>query len=108
MKILEMMADSKTKLSEARTKYEKYKLQSVSVPCPWSRKGTVLRKLITNSKNKKREMIDGIRIIENGGWVLVTPDRDKASFNITSEASTTEKATTLLNRYKKAVEEFQS
>jgi mannose-1-phosphate guanylyltransferase/phosphomannomutase len=108
VKILEILAESKTKLSQARRKFEKYKLQTITVPCPWARKGTVLRKLITDSKEKKRELIDGIRIFENNGWVLVTPDRDKAAFNIVAEAPTADKTSRLINRYKKAVEEFQS
>jgi len=108
VKILEMLAETKIKLSEARRKYEGFKLQTLSVPCPWARKGTVMRKLISESKDKKRELIDGVRIFEDSGWVLVTPDRDKASFNIIAESVSQEKASRLIDHYKKAVEEYQS
>jgi mannose-1-phosphate guanylyltransferase/phosphomannomutase len=108
VKILEMLTESKIKLSEERHKFEEYNLQSLAVPCPWSRKGTVLRKLISDSKDKKRELIDGVRIFEDSGWVLVTPDRDKASFNIVAESVSREKTVRLIELYKKAVEEYQS
>lgn len=108
VKILEMLAESKTKISDIRHKFEEFNFQTLSVPCPWSRKGTVMRKLITESKDKKRELIDGVRIFEDGGWVLVSPDRDKASFNIVAESVSREKASRLIEYYKKAVEDFQS
>jgi len=108
VKILEMLTESKTTLAQARSNFKEYKIQSVSVPCPWSRKGTVMRKLISGSEDKKRELIDGVRIFDDSGWVLVTPDRDKASFNIIAESASDEKTLILINRYKKAVEEYQS
>ncbi len=108
VKILEMSAETNTKLSAARRKYEGYTLQTLAVPCPWARKGTVMRKLISESKDKKRELIDGVRIFEDSGWVLVTPDRDKASFNIVAESVSQEKVLRLIDQYKKAVEQYQS
>ncbi len=108
VKILEMMAETKIKLSEARRRFEGYQLQTLSVPCPWARKGMVMRKLIADSKDKKRELIDGVRIFEDSGWVLVAPDRNKASFNIIAESASQEKALKLIDHYKKAVEEYQS
>ena len=108
VKILEMLTECNIKLSEERHKFEEYNLQSLSVPCPWTRKGTVMRKLISDSKDKKRELIDGVRIFEDSGWVLVAPDRDKASFNIVAESVSREKTVRLIELYKKAVEEYQS
>ena len=48
--------------------------QETSVPCPWSRKGTVMRKLIVGSDSSQRQLIDGVRIMEDDGWVLLTPE----------------------------------
>lgn len=108
VKIMEMLAETKVRLGEIRHNYETYKFQTTSVPCPWTRRGTVLRKLISDTKDKERELIDGVRIFENSGWVLISPDRNKASFNITAEAASEEKAGRLIELYKKAVEEYQS
>jgi mannose-1-phosphate guanylyltransferase/phosphomannomutase len=108
VKILEMLAQTKVHLSEYRHNFEIFRLQTVSVPCPWTRKGTVLRKLISDTKDKPRELIDGVRIFENNGWVLITPDRDKASFNIVAEAASEEKVRGLIELYRKAVQEYQT
>ena len=45
-----------------------------------------MRQLITDTENKKRQLIDGVRVFEDGGWVLVAPDRMTASFGIFAEA----------------------
>lgn len=107
VKILELMARTRKTLGELREKYDRYNRQATSVPCPWSRKGTVMRRLITGSEDKRRELIDGVRIFENGGWVLVYPDRWKASFNIIAETESAEETRSLLDRYASLVEEWQ-
>ena len=45
-----------------------------------------MRKLIVGSDDKQRQLIDGVRIFEDDGWVLVTPDRTTAAFNIQAES----------------------
>jgi len=108
VKILEMIARTKTSFGQLRKKYEHYNLQEIMVPCPWSKKGTVMRQLIINSKDKTREMVDGVRIFEDAGWVLVTPDRFTASFKIVAETISSKETSKLLKRYKKIVEKYQT
>ena len=108
VKILEMMAQTKSRFGKLRTKYEHFSRQQVSVPCPWSKKGTVMRKLITDSAKKERQLIDGVRIFEDSGWVLVAPDQLTASFNIAAESTSKEETASLINQYKSVVEEYQA
>jgi len=106
-KILEMMARTNARLAELRPKYERYVRERASVPCPWSKKSRVMRRLITDSSDKKRELVDGIRIFEENGWVLVAPDRFKASFNILAESTSRDQTIGLVNRYRNLVEKCQ-
>ncbi len=108
VKILDMMARTKTRLGSLRKKFEGFVRREASVPCPWSKKGTVMRKLIIGSDNKQRQLIDGVRIFEDDGWVLVTPDRLTAAFNIQAESRSREGATSLVERYSIMVEESQN
>ncbi len=107
VRIMEMMARTKIRLSDLRRKYQHYVRQTVSVPCPWSKKGTVMRRLITDSNNKQRQLIDGVRIFEDNGWVLVAPDRTRASFNIMAESTTDNNVSRLISHYRNVVEESQ-
>jgi mannose-1-phosphate guanylyltransferase/phosphomannomutase len=108
VKILELLAKAKTRFGLLRTSHERYVRQNLSVPCPWAKKGTVMRRLITGSDDKKRELIDGVRIFENGGWVLVAPDRLHASFNISAESHSREATEKLIDKYRDFVLESQN
>jgi len=108
VRILEMMALQGVRLGELRGHYEKYIWIEARVPCPWSKKGQVMRKLIDATANKKRLLIEGIRIMENGGWVLITPDDQTAAFVILAESESKDAAEKIVNQYRKLVEEAQA
>ena len=107
VKLLEMLARTRNTVSRMRKQYEHYVRHHASVPCPWSRKGTVMRRLITESVDKRRQLIDGVRIFESGGWVLVTPDRSNAAFEILAESTSREITEGLIDRYRTLVETSQ-
>ncbi len=107
VRIFEMLARDGRDVADFRKKYEHYIRQTTSVPCPWARKGTVMRHLITESANRERQMVDGVRIKEDGGWVYVVPDRLRASFNILAESHSKEDTQTLIDRYEGLVLQWQ-
>jgi mannose-1-phosphate guanylyltransferase/phosphomannomutase len=102
-----MMATTRSHLGELRRKYQHYVRSETSVPCPWGKKGLVMRRLITESVDKDRQLIDGVRIFEKNGWVLVAPDRFQASFNIVAETNSSEETAGLISRYQTIVEDCQ-
>ena len=67
-----------------------------------------MRNLITNTEDKDRQLIDGVRVFENGGWVLVAPDRLHASFGIVAEAESEEAVDKIIDRYSRLVEDSQN
>lgn len=106
--IIEMMAKEKIRLGEIRGEFEKYIRREIKVPCPWSKKGQVMRKLITDTDSKNRQLIDGVRIFEPEGWVLVTPDTLTAAFSIQAESESRDSTEELINRYRTLVEKAQN
>ncbi len=107
VKILEMLAETRMRFSALRKKYDNYQRLSLSVPCAWAKKGTVMRELIKNSEKQNRELIDGVKVYLDNGSVLVTPDRLTASFNILAESQDKKSAQELLSRYENLVKSFQ-
>ena len=78
-KVMELLAAEHQRASELVDQLPDWHMASLAVPCPWDRKGLVMRALHDESRNGKGvQMIDGIRIAENGGWVLVLPDASEA------------------------------
>lgn len=108
VKILEMLAKTKTTFGELRAQFDHLYRKTISIPCPWSKKGTVMRQLIINSNEKQRQLIDGVRIFEDGGWVLVTPDRLTASFNISAEAISDDRLNAIVDTYANIVKVYQN
>jgi mannose-1-phosphate guanylyltransferase / phosphomannomutase len=107
VKLLEMLAQTRSRFGTRRRRFDHFIRESASVPCPWSKKGMVMRKLITGTEHKERQLIDGVRVFENGGWVLITPDRLTAAFNILAESRSEQETTKLIQHYRRVVEEAQ-
>ncbi len=107
VRLLEMLAKTGDRVGQLRNTYEHLARQTISVPCPWSRKGTVMRRLITESEDKQRQLIDGVRIVEDNGWVLIAPDRINAAFSIMAESANRQVTADLIEQYRGIVEACQ-
>ncbi len=107
IKILELMAKSKKKIGQVKNEMKKYSLLSQAVPCPWDKKGKVMRNLMEFSQDKERQLIDGVRVIMDNAWVLIAPDRRTASFYIYAEAKTKSQAEKLLRESVRKVKKWQ-
>ena len=87
-KVMELLAAEHQTASGLVDQLPQWHVSGRSVPCPWDRKGSVMRALHDESRNGEVDTIDGIRIPQNGGWVLVLPDASEASVNIIAESTT--------------------
>ena len=77
------------------------------VACSWSLKGQVMRNLMEYSENKKRLLVDGVRLIEDDYWILLRPDRKKALFHILAESKSPEKSKELVKEYSGLIKKWQ-
>ena len=50
------------------------------VPCPWERKGTLMRTLIEATKHDQVELVDGVKIHLGADWAILYPDPDRPVF----------------------------
>jgi mannose-1-phosphate guanylyltransferase/phosphomannomutase len=89
-KIMELLAAEHRPLSELVAMIPPWHVAGRVVPCPWDRKGAVMRSLhdeAAHSGNGQVETLDGIRLPRPDGWVLVLPDATDASVNVWAEAA---------------------
>ncbi len=91
-KVLELLAAEQVPASALVDELPAWHMAGRVVPCPWDRKGSVMRVLHDESRAGDIDTIDGIRIPQNGGWVLVLPDASEASVNVIAESSSDESA----------------
>ena len=93
-KIMELLAAEHEQLSQLVAMLPEWHVAGRSVPCPWDRKGAVMRSLHDEAAhgNGKVETLDGIRLTRPDGWVLVLPDATEASVNVWAEGRSDDEA----------------
>jgi mannose-1-phosphate guanylyltransferase/phosphomannomutase len=107
-KLLEFLSTQKTTLAEVVAGLPKAHVSQRVVSCPWEAKGKVMRLLNEQYKDRRAELIDGVKILlGEGEWVLVLPDPDYPRFHIHAEAQTEAEAGELVERYQRIVEGLQ-
>ena len=93
-KIMELLAAERRVLSELVDMLPEWHVAGRVVPCPWDRKGAVMRSLHDEAAhgNGKVETLDGVRLARHNGWVLILPDATEASVNVWAEGPTDDEA----------------
>ena len=66
-----------------------------------------MRNAIEDTKGKKTELIDGVKIFFKKGWVLLLPDPDEAFFHIWAESEDERTAKELIKEYSDKVKKWQ-
>lgn len=104
VKIIEYMCSSNTTLSELLSEIPNFFITKKNIRCPWELKGTVMRTIINEQRKNKLELLDGIKLYSENGWVLIVPDADKPIFKIISESSSSIESEALCDKYFKLLE----
>ena len=104
-KLLEYLAIQKTTLSEVIATLPPYHTAQKRVLCPWDQKGTVMRLLNEQYKDRISDQMDGVKIrLDEREWVLIVPEADEPVFTIYTEAASPENATTLVEHYARVID----
>jgi len=108
VKIMELLARHKISLSTLAGEIPAFETLHQKVPCPWDRKGLVMRRAIEAVQNLPNELVDGVKVFVEGSWVLMIPDPDEATFHVWAEGSDKSQARTLLKEYSQKIKTWQS
>lgn len=84
--VLDYLARKGCTLSEVVRLVPPFHIHKESVFCPWEEKGKVMRKLVEEAREQRAEMIDGVKIFHEYGWVVVLPDADEPVCRVVAEA----------------------
>jgi mannose-1-phosphate guanylyltransferase/phosphomannomutase len=98
-KILELLAHTGKKASELIASVPPLHIVRRKVICPWERKGVIMRELISQSRDRKLDLLDGVKIVDDGTWVLVLPDPSDPLFTVVAEAGDDTEAARLADDY---------
>ncbi|MCG2829255.1 phosphomannomutase [Methanothermobacter sp. K4] len=90
LKMLEIMAERKMTLHKLASGMERYSRVEFSMECPNEFKDSVIERLAEHFRGKKIELIDGIRVEESSGVVLIRPSRFEPLIRIYIESESSE------------------
>jgi mannose-1-phosphate guanylyltransferase/phosphomannomutase len=86
--LLQLLAGLEAPLSELVAGLPKATLVHRAVPCPWALKGTVMRMFNEWFAAYEIDVLDGIKIFEERGWMQILPDPDEPVIHVYAEGAT--------------------
>ncbi|HTX02051.1 MAG TPA: sugar phosphate nucleotidyltransferase [Candidatus Acidoferrales bacterium] len=105
-KTLELLAASGRKLSELNAELPHWHMAMRTVSCPWEHKGRIMRSLIDEQRNGHIQLLDGLRIEHDDGWVLILPDATDPAFKVFAEGGSEESASRYVETISERIEDL--
>ena len=105
--LIKMLSQTEFAISMIRREIPSFEVLHKTIPCSWDKKGQTMRNAIEYAKGKKTELIDGVKIFLDNGWVLLLPDPDEAYFHIWAEARDKTTAKGFIDIYTDKITEWQ-
>ncbi|MGE5614881.1 MAG: nucleotidyltransferase, partial [Bacillota bacterium] len=106
VKILDYMTLNRLRLSDLVNMIPEIHMRRREVECDWSSKGRVIRKLIQEHTGCRTEMLEGVKVFNDKGWVLILPDAEKPVCSVIGEGLSAEFAEELTDIYARKVREI--
>jgi len=99
VKLLDLLAAVDRPLSAVVATLPEIHVAHETIVTPWERKGTVMREIVERAGSRELELIDGVKVIDDGQWALVLPDPDEALTHVWAEAGRDVDARRLAQEY---------
>jgi mannose-1-phosphate guanylyltransferase/phosphomannomutase len=106
VKTMEMMALSGAHLGDLVDSLPEAYLQHSIVSCAWEAKGQVMRSLI-EELGEETKGIEGVRLEDEDGWVLIYPSSNHACFHIYGESGELAHVNDRLQTWSRKIEKMQ-
>jgi mannose-1-phosphate guanylyltransferase/phosphomannomutase len=101
--LLELLAPAEGQLSELVAGLPQPTLVHREVHCSWSMKGTVMRVLNERFANANIDLLDGIKVFDERGWMQALPDPDEPLIHIYAEGGSDEQSAELAQELRSLV-----
>lgn len=97
--ICDYLNSNKITLSDLAHKLPPVYIEQRDVACDFSKKGSVMRFMMEDSQGRPIETIDGVKVYNDKGWVLILPDSDSPTCRIVTESDNEEYSKELADIY---------
>ncbi|HEV3273749.1 MAG TPA: hypothetical protein VG299_02690, partial [Candidatus Dormibacteraeota bacterium] len=107
VKLLELRAKIGIPLSRAREALPQVAYVTATEFCPWEAKGRVMRILLDRHRTDSVDLVDGIKVYVDDGFVLVRPDPDEPAYHVVASVTDPERGRQLVDEYLAQVREAE-
>ena len=83
--VLSLLARRGVRLSKLVDDAPRIHVAREVVPTPWEQKGMVMRNLMDLAKDEDTVLVDGVKVIDSTGWVLLLPDPEQPTTHVIAE-----------------------
>ena len=83
--LLQLLAPVKRPVSELVAELPVSSLVHRELPCPWAMKGVVMRVLNEQLADRRLDLLDGIKVFDERGWMQALPDPDEPVLHLYAE-----------------------
>ncbi|MDP8937920.1 MAG: mannose-1-phosphate guanyltransferase [Actinomycetota bacterium] len=104
--VLELLARSGLRLSKVAAGLPRVHITRETVVTPWEQKGLVMRRVVENVKDRDVLLVDGVKVMHEGGWALVLPDPDEPVTHVWAEAASDGDARRLAQEYARSIRQI--
>jgi mannose-1-phosphate guanylyltransferase/phosphomannomutase len=77
-----------------------------TVVTPWEQKGLIMRTLIEMSKDRRLELVDGVKVWHDDAWALALPDPEEPLTHVWAEGATDADAKRLAQEYARRIRQM--
>ena len=105
VKLLELRAVAGEPISVATARLPRAAYLTATEFVPWEAKGRVMRTLLEDHRDHDVDLVDGIKVFVDDGFVLVRPDPDEPACHIIASVGDEARGRALLEEYSRRVRE---
>jgi mannose-1-phosphate guanylyltransferase / phosphomannomutase len=106
VKVLDLLTFHERRLSDVVARLPRVNVVQESVVTPWDQKGTVMRTLMEQSKDREVVLVDGVKVIHDDAWALALPDPEEPFTHIWAEAESEPEARRLAQEYVRRIRQM--
>ncbi len=104
--VLGLLSASGRRLSRVVSALPRVHIAHESVVTPWEKKGSVMRLVVEQTKDRDHELVDGVKVLYDDGWALVVPDPEEPITHVWAEAGTDADARTRAQEYARRIRQM--
>ncbi|MEY2434969.1 MAG: mannose-phosphate guanylyltransferase / phosphomannomutase [Acidimicrobiaceae bacterium] len=106
VKVLELLARKGVRLSTIVHGLPRVHIAHETVVTPWEQKGTIMRSLVEQIKDRELELVDGVKVRHEEGWALALPDPEEPVTHVWAEAGSDVAARRLAQEYARRIRQL--